>query len=117
MTEGQQVEEFDELVEVQSDKATVPITSRYAGKIVKIHYDLEDTALVGKPLVDIEVEDADDEPIDHYESGMAPLRHKVQRSYDETFPFPIHSNHDFSRTRRSKETNGQESRKIIRRKR
>jgi 2-oxoisovalerate dehydrogenase E2 component (dihydrolipoyl transacylase) len=68
VTEGQQVEEFDELVEVQSDKATVPITSRYAGKIVKIHYDLEDTALVGKPLVDIEVEDADDEPIDHYES-------------------------------------------------
>ena len=39
--EGQEVEEFDELVEVQSDKATVPITSRYSGKIVKIHYDLE----------------------------------------------------------------------------
>jgi len=84
VTEGQQVEEFDELVEVQSDKATVPITSRYAGKIVKIHYDLEDTALVGKPLVDIEVEDADDEPIDHYETEpeevKKPAAKKTQKS-------------------------------------
>merc|ERR1711956_280 len=42
VTEGQEIEEFDELVEVQSDKATVPITSRYSGKVVKLHYDLED---------------------------------------------------------------------------
>ena len=68
VTEGQEIEEFDELVEVQSDKATVPITSRYTGKIVKLHYDIEDTALVGKPLVDIEVEDdSDADPIDHFE--------------------------------------------------
>lgn len=68
VTEGQEIEEFDELVEVQSDKATVPITSRYSGKIVKLHYDIEDTALVGKPLVDIEVEDdSDADPIDHFE--------------------------------------------------
>merc|ERR1711935_1013629 len=64
VTEGQEIEEFDELVEVQSDKATVPITSRYSGKVVKLHYDLEDVALVGKALVDLEVEDdGDDEPV------------------------------------------------------
>jgi len=68
VTEGQEIEEFDELVEVQSDKATVPITSRYSGKVVKLHYDLEDVALVGKALVDLEVEDdGDDEPVDHFE--------------------------------------------------
>jgi len=64
---GQVVEEFDELVEVQSDKANVDITSRYAGKIVKIHYEIDDVAQVGDPLVDIEIEgDDDEEPIDNY---------------------------------------------------
>ncbi|CAG5114171.1 Oidioi.mRNA.OKI2018_I69.chr2.g8238.t1.cds [Oikopleura dioica] len=64
---GQVVEEFDELVEVQSDKANVDITSRYAGKIVKIHYEIDDVAQVGDPLVDIEIEgDDDDEPVDNY---------------------------------------------------
>merc|ERR1712168_676810 len=68
VTEGQEIEEFDELVEVQSDKATVPITSRYTGKVVKLHYDLDDTALVGQPLVDIEIEDdGEPEPVDHFE--------------------------------------------------
>jgi len=64
---GQVVEEFDELVEVQSDKANVDITSRYAGKVVKIHYEIDDVAQVGDPLVDIEIEgDDDEEPIDNY---------------------------------------------------
>ena len=72
VTEGQEIEEFDELVEVQSDKATVPITSRYSGKVVKLHYDLEDVALVGKALVDLEVEDdGDDEPVDHFEQSKS----------------------------------------------
>ena len=48
----------------------MPITSRYSGKVVKLHYDLEDVALVGKALVDLEVEDdGDDEPVDHFEQS------------------------------------------------
>lgn len=53
--EGDVVEQFDNLCEVQSDKASVTITSRYDGKILKIHHNIDDIALVGKPLIDFDV--------------------------------------------------------------
>ncbi|XP_310535.6 lipoamide acyltransferase component of branched-chain alpha-keto acid dehydrogenase complex, mitochondrial [Anopheles gambiae] len=54
---GDVVEQFDNLCEVQSDKASVTITSRYDGKIVKLHHDVDGVALVGKPLLDFDVVD------------------------------------------------------------
>eukprot|EP01134_Creolimax_fragrantissima_P005415 CFRG5415T1 len=54
---GDEVEEFDPICEVQSDKATVEITSRYPGKISKRHYELGEMAVVHAPLVDIEQAD------------------------------------------------------------
>ncbi|KAL1401529.1 hypothetical protein pipiens_006536 [Culex pipiens pipiens] len=63
--EGDVVEQFDNLCEVQSDKASVTITSRYDGKIVKLHKLVDEIALVGKPLLDFDVEeDADDSSSD-----------------------------------------------------
>ncbi|KAI9800100.1 MAG: hypothetical protein M1825_004282 [Sarcosagium campestre] len=50
------VEQFQKLCEVQSDKASVEITSRFDGVIKKLHYDAGDMAIVGKPLVDIDIQ-------------------------------------------------------------
>lgn len=57
--EGDEVKQFDNLCEVQSDKASVTITSRYDGKILKLHGKIDDVALVGKPLIDFDVSEDD----------------------------------------------------------
>lgn len=50
-----EVQQFDDICEVESDKAAVNITSRYDGKIIKLYHNVGDVAYVGKPLVDIEI--------------------------------------------------------------
>jgi 2-oxoisovalerate dehydrogenase E2 component (dihydrolipoyl transacylase) len=51
------VEEFDKICEVQSDKASVDIPSRFTGVIKRLHYEAGEMAIVGKPLVDIDVQE------------------------------------------------------------
>ena len=55
VSEGQRIHQFEKLCELLSDKASVEITSRYDGIIRKIHYKVGQIALVGKPLIDIEL--------------------------------------------------------------
>ncbi|KAJ6259464.1 hypothetical protein Dda_5101 [Drechslerella dactyloides] len=63
---GAKVQQFDNICEVQSDKASVEISSRYDGVIKKLYYEAGDMAIVGKPLVDIDMsempEDAEGAP-------------------------------------------------------
>lgn len=49
---------FEKLAELLSDKATVEITSKYDGVITKLYHQVGDVALVGKPLIDIQVSDS-----------------------------------------------------------
>ena len=46
MQQGSRVEEFEKICEVQSDKAAVEITSRYAGTIKKLHHTVGDIVQV-----------------------------------------------------------------------
>lgn len=54
--EGSTIRQFEKIAEVQSDKATVEITSRYDGIIKRLCYQPNEMAKVGDPLVEIETE-------------------------------------------------------------
>ncbi|KAJ8766757.1 hypothetical protein K2173_007824 [Erythroxylum novogranatense] len=56
--EGDLVEEFQPLCEVQSDKATIEITSRYKGKVAHVLYAPGDIVKVGETLLKMFVEDS-----------------------------------------------------------
>jgi 2-oxoisovalerate dehydrogenase E2 component (dihydrolipoyl transacylase) len=60
VAEGDTLNQFDNVCEVQSDKATVEISSRYDGVVTKVHHAVGDMVQVGSALVDIEV-DAEEE--------------------------------------------------------
>jgi 2-oxoisovalerate dehydrogenase E2 component (dihydrolipoyl transacylase) len=50
---GDKVKEMDNLCSVESDKASVELTSPYSGTVSKLHYNVQDTVKVGSILVDI----------------------------------------------------------------
>eukprot|EP00911_Craspedida_sp_UC1_P001400 UC1_evm3s1056 len=91
VNEGDNVSEFDPLCDVQSDKATVDITSRYEGKVVKLHYEEGDMALVGKPLVDIETaeyETVADPPVIDATPSLSPTGNGTEPTPPTPPPLP-----------------------------
>lgn len=89
MKPGDQVSQFDKICEVQSDKASVTITSRYDGFIKALHFNVDDVALVGAALLDIEIEDdskdavKDSEGIKEGGEDQA-IDHSDKKEIDET---------------------------------
>jgi len=70
--EGAPIEEWSPLCEVQSDKASVEITSKYTGVIKKIYFGQDDVVQTGDTLLEIEVEgDAESEQPAEQEAGEA----------------------------------------------
>eukprot|EP00835_Amoeboradix_gromovi_P004807 NODE_401_length_9344_cov_0.427366.p1 type:complete len:424 gc:universal NODE_401_length_9344_cov_0.427366:2691-3962(+) len=56
--QGDSINEFDKLCEVQSDKAAVEITSRYTGKVMKLYKQPGEIVQVGSVLVDIDTNES-----------------------------------------------------------
>ncbi|KAK4907280.1 hypothetical protein LTR49_023693 [Elasticomyces elasticus] len=56
---GARVQQFDKLCEVQSDKASVEITSPYEGVVTKLWYEPDEMAVTGRSLVDMDVDEDD----------------------------------------------------------
>ncbi|KAL1836863.1 hypothetical protein VTJ49DRAFT_4543 [Mycothermus thermophilus] len=94
---GARVEEFSPLCEVQSDKASVEITSRFAGVVKKLYYEAGEMAKVGKPFVDIDIEgDANEQdtkpstpPV--HQTELAPTQAPVRPAAEETAPAQVAS--------------------------
>ncbi|RMZ52861.1 hypothetical protein APUTEX25_000980 [Auxenochlorella protothecoides] len=57
VSEGDTIEAFDRLCEIQSDKATLEITSSLSGKVVKLHFEAGAMVQVGENLVSIETDE------------------------------------------------------------
>jgi hypothetical protein len=74
--EGDYVNEFDRICEVQSDKATVEITSRYEGYITSLDHTVGDMVKVGSPLLFLQ--GGDDEGDEDTASSTATHHHHHQ---------------------------------------
>lgn len=78
--EGATVEEWAPLCEVQSDKASVEITSKYGGVIKKLLYERDAVVQVGDPMLEIEVEGEEDDGEVEQEKGEPEHRQSASES-------------------------------------
>lgn len=85
--EGATVEEWAPLCEVQSDKASVEITSKYGGVIKKLLYERDAVVQVGDAMLEIEVEGEDDSVENKEDGGESDDRQSADE-HDEQEKLP-----------------------------
>lgn len=78
--EGDSIDEFDQICEVQSDKATVEIKSPKKGNVTKLYYKVGDMAKVGSSLIDLEISESNESEFNHKSSDLNPSSSKVSSS-------------------------------------
>lgn len=91
--EGDQVEEFQPLCEVQSDKATIEITSRYRGNISHILHSPGDVVKVGETLLKMALEDSSTSTVT---DGFSEPRLSEPSEEDESSSQVLSSNENWS---------------------
>ena len=79
------IQSFDALCEVQSDKASVEITSPFDGVVKELLVREGEIAKVGAGLCVIEV-DADEHPSSEDSKAMSPPPHQEQQTHTEPTP-------------------------------
>lgn len=84
---GDKVNQFDQICEVKSDKASVTITSRYQGTVTKLYYEVDEEANVGSPIVDIELETGE-EDTSRFVSEPEPILEEAVSATQQTLPPP-----------------------------
>ncbi|KAK5073720.1 hypothetical protein LTR51_004302 [Lithohypha guttulata] len=82
--EGATVEEWAPLCEVQSDKASVEITSKFAGVVKKLHFERDAVVQVGDAMLDIEVEGEDEPELEQEPEEEASSEAKEQDRKQQT---------------------------------
>jgi 2-oxoisovalerate dehydrogenase E2 component (dihydrolipoyl transacylase) len=79
---GEKIAQFDRVCEVQSDKATVEITSRYDGVVESLCGEIGDMIDVGSPLLHISIVDTEAQPEERH-SSIQPHLSVLHRINDE----------------------------------
>jgi len=80
VSEGDTVKKNQDLIEVETDKATMPVPSPSAGKIVKILISEGDTVKVGAPLMEIEGGAASENGAAAKEEKPAPKKEEAKKA-------------------------------------
>ena len=87
---GDKVRAFDRICEVQSDKATVEITSRFAGTVKTVHHVEGAIVKVDSALLDIDTDDvAATTPAKKNTSSSAPEKKNVVAAVSSTSVIPF----------------------------
>ncbi len=86
---GDHIKADQNLVDVMTDKATVEMTSPVTGQVISLHGEPGEKAVVGAPLVELEVEGAGNKAGESKPSAKAPDKPKAEAKAPEPVAKPV----------------------------